>query len=85
MSDEARKRPGSTVGKALLLLGSFVLYVLSSAPVLMLSDMAPHPIVRGAVKLFYLPILLANWFVPFFSDVWLGYFMWWGRWGRWGP
>ena len=79
MSDDANKQPGSTVGKALLLLGSFVLYVLSSAPVLMLSNMVPHPVVRGAVKLFYLPLFLANQFVPFFSEVWLGYLMWWGR------
>ncbi len=33
MSDEARKRPGSIAGKALLLLGGLTLYVLSIGPV----------------------------------------------------
>jgi hypothetical protein len=82
MSDEAKQQPRSFVGKALLLLGSFVLYVLSSAPVLVLSEMAPHPVVRVTVKLLYLPLILASQFIPVFSEVWLAYLTWWVRWGR---
>ena len=77
MSDEARKRPRSIVGRALLLLGGLTLYVLSIGPVGWLTGNTPSPVVKVALDLIYLPLGLIFYFLPWIPRVLIHYYLWW--------